>query len=252
MALHYFLERTVQVGIIEVGVGGRIDPTNIFPTESVLAVGLTPIGFDHMELLGDTLPEIAAEKAAICQPGVPALTVASQDPAAMVALKATALSRGAQLRVVPRFESYDGWLPTHRLGLAGDHQRENAALALGLVRVVCGERVPLAGNRKLSVRNLAALQQVSWPGRGQTLPLREDPGELLCGGQVSVLTRCFCSGCAVHRRRPHAREHACLWPLVREGQAPEHAVGTAVLMSAAAHAGGSAACAAGGASIRRL
>lgn len=68
MAFCYFAEQKVDVAIIEVGLGGRLDSTNIITPE--LSV-ITNISFDHMQFLGDTLPQIAAEKAGIMKPGVP-------------------------------------------------------------------------------------------------------------------------------------------------------------------------------------
>ena len=73
LGLHAFLEEGVDVAILEVGIGGRLDATNCISAPAVC--GISSLGFDHMELLGHTLPEIAREKAGIFKPGVPAFTV---------------------------------------------------------------------------------------------------------------------------------------------------------------------------------
>lgn len=71
------MSQNIDVLVLEVGIGGRLDATNIFPRPVVC--GVTSLGFDHMELLGDTLPKIAREKAGIFKPHTPAYTV--QQPA---------------------------------------------------------------------------------------------------------------------------------------------------------------------------
>lgn len=71
MALDYFLEKKVDVAIIEVGLGGLLDSTNVVKP---LLCGITTIGMDHMDILGDTLEEIAFQKAGIIKPGVPVVT----------------------------------------------------------------------------------------------------------------------------------------------------------------------------------
>lgn len=71
--LQTFLAEEVDVAILEVGLGGRLDATNVI--RAPFACGITPLGYDHMAVLGHTLPEIAGEKAGILKPGCPAFTV---------------------------------------------------------------------------------------------------------------------------------------------------------------------------------
>lgn len=78
MAFGYFAHCRVDVAVVEVGMGGRLDSTNV--VNPILSV-ITAIGFDHMEQLGDTLPKIAAEKAGIIKPGVPVVVGEQRDPA---------------------------------------------------------------------------------------------------------------------------------------------------------------------------
>ena len=88
MAFDYFAQSQVDVAVIEVGLGGRLDSTNVITPE--LSV-ITNISFDHMDFLGDTLPQIAAEKAGIIKPGIPVVVGETQPETAPVFLaKATA------------------------------------------------------------------------------------------------------------------------------------------------------------------
>src|SRR5262249_31954774 len=88
-----FADANVDLAVLETGLGGRLDSTNVVTPE--LAV-ITPIGLDHQEMLGDTLEAIAFEKAGISQPGVPVL-VGVQDPAALAVIEARAREIGAPL-----------------------------------------------------------------------------------------------------------------------------------------------------------
>ena len=152
LAFDLFARANLDVIVLETGLGGRLDATNTPPK---LACAITPIGLDHMEWLGPTLGAIAREKAGILRPGIPAVT-ASQEPEALAALRESAETLGVALQVVE--EPVPGKV---HLGLAGTHQRENAALALALIR---------AGGFDLSEETVAkGLAGVSWPGRFQKL-----------------------------------------------------------------------------------
>lgn len=96
LALRYFAERNIDLAILEVGVGGRFDSAAV--VTPILSV-ITPISYDHMDLLGDTLAQIAWEKAGIMKPGVPAIS-APQRPEALGALIRCAAEIGAPLYVV--------------------------------------------------------------------------------------------------------------------------------------------------------
>jgi len=82
MALRVFREARVDVAVLEVGLGGRWDATNVVPAPAVCAI--TALGYDHMEILGSTLTLIAGEKAGILKAGVPAITCPQPDEAAAV------------------------------------------------------------------------------------------------------------------------------------------------------------------------
>lgn len=152
LAFDLFARANLDVIVLETGLGGRLDATNTPPK---LACAITPIGLDHMEWLGPTLGAIAREKAGILRPGIPAVT-APQEPEALAALRESAETLGVALQVVE--EPVPGKVHP---GLAGTHQRWNAALALALIR---------AGGFDLSEETVAkGLAGVSWPGRFQRL-----------------------------------------------------------------------------------
>ncbi len=137
MAIHYFHQREVDLAILEVGLGGRLDATAVVPP---LVSVITPIGLDHQEYLGDTLEAICTEKAGIIQEGATVVTnVAPELFRAVIGPKAYSLRcpiRRAEVdflhAFLPEGFRYRGWigrLGPVRLGLRGTHQGDNAALA---------------------------------------------------------------------------------------------------------------------------
>ncbi len=124
-----------DVLLLEVGLGGRFDATNVVARPAACAI--TSISMDHMEFLGDTLAKIAFEKAGIIKPGVPVATGA-QAPEALAVIRAVAAERGAALH--SRGEAWEmtetgfGALPLPPLGLQGPHQRDNAGIAIAALR----------------------------------------------------------------------------------------------------------------------
>lgn len=177
MAFRYFAEAGAEVAVVETGLGGRLDSTNVVRP---LVAGVTSIGIDHVEYLGDTREAIAAEKAGIFKPGVPAATgegdatidallvrmaeaqgasevvsVWRDAPPADVRVDAT----GTRFRV-----DADGATRTLHTPLAGAHQASNATLALLMLRAAGGAWWPgwePAG---------AALAHVRLPGRFHLAP----------------------------------------------------------------------------------
>jgi dihydrofolate synthase / folylpolyglutamate synthase len=165
MALRYFAEERCDLVIWETGLGGRLDATNIVtPLVSVI----TNVQFDHEQWLGDTLEKIAREKAGIIKARVPVVT-AADDPGVLAVIREVADRQLAPLHVVSLLDL--SRVP-NSLGLQGEHQRLNAALALRVVDVLCSA---------LSVTDQdarRALEQIEWPARfqivnrgGQTLVL---------------------------------------------------------------------------------
>jgi dihydrofolate synthase/folylpolyglutamate synthase len=166
MALQYFAGQGCDLVIWETGLGGRLDATNIV---TPLAGAITNIQLDHQKWLGETLPEIAREKAGIIKPGIPVLTTAA-DPAALEIIAQTARARQAPLTVVP---ARDAEIRDYEIGLSGEHQRTNASLALAVARGL-RECIPVPD---AAIR--AGLQGVQWAGRLQRMER--------AGGQIILL-----------------------------------------------------------------
>lgn len=151
MAFLAFREAGVEVAVVEVGLGGRLDATNVLVP---IAAGISRVGLDHQQFLGDTLADIAREKAGILKRGVPARS-APQEPAAEDAIRTRALEVGAELSFVSDDDVRA--LEGAHLGLQGPHQRENAALALSLL-----DAAGLAPDARARAEGLA---RARWPGR---------------------------------------------------------------------------------------
>jgi dihydrofolate synthase / folylpolyglutamate synthase len=149
LALKCFSEAEMDVVILETGIGGRLDATNA--VQSDVSV-ITQIDFDHKEWLGNTLAEIASEKAGIIKPAIP-VVCAPQRPAAEKVIRVRAADCDAPLEFVT--EWYDG----SPIALRGQHQKQNAAVAIAALRAA-----------KIDVDDSAiarGLATVDWPARFQ-------------------------------------------------------------------------------------
>jgi dihydrofolate synthase/folylpolyglutamate synthase len=164
VAFEWFRDVGVEAAVIEVGLGGRLDATNLCRP---IVTAITTIAHDHEEWLGHSLPEIAAEKAGIVKPGVP-LAIGRMPAEAEAVIAARADAAGAPLRRAPALvEEASGlafaegavrWSGL-RVGLAGAFQRENAAVALTALALAAGRlSCPPEAVR-------AGLARVVWPGR---------------------------------------------------------------------------------------
>ncbi|NXS50596.1 FOLC protein, partial [Balaeniceps rex] len=131
MAFHVFLQEKVDLAVVEVGIGGAYDCTNII--RAPVVCGVSSLGIDHTSILGDTMEKIAWQKGGIFKPGVPAFTVA-QPEGPLEVLRDRALERECSLYLCPELDAFEGDHQALELGLAGAHQRSNAALALQLAR----------------------------------------------------------------------------------------------------------------------
>lgn len=129
LAFKIFVSEKVDVAIIEVGLGGKLDSTNVI--KEPIVCGITSLGMDHMETLGDTLGQIASHKAGILKPQIPGFSV-PQLSEAMEVLQERANELMIPLEVVAplTLEKLNGT----RLSLSGDHQLSNAALAVSLCK----------------------------------------------------------------------------------------------------------------------
>lgn len=136
LAFHAFKKVGVDICVLETGLGGRLDSTNIV---TPLVTAITPIGMDHMNLLGDKLEAIAAEKAGIIKPGIPVVVSAQRKEALDVLV-----SRATEVNA-PLISAEDGQpdVPFHPL--AGNHQRTNARTAFAALQTLAslGFNIPL-------------------------------------------------------------------------------------------------------------
>jgi dihydrofolate synthase/folylpolyglutamate synthase len=173
-----FARTPADACIVEVGIGGRLDATNVIPAPCVC--GITQIGIDHTIYLGDTLEEIAAEKAGIAKPGVPLVTQQYPRPVALRIAEAAAnagapwLPRGAQWTAelangTLHYRDARGPIELPQPGLPGAHQAMNATLAVSMLRHQSALNIPESAFHTAMVRT-------EWPARLQQLsagPLRD-------------------------------------------------------------------------------
>ncbi len=167
-----FAETPADVLLLEVGLGGRYDATNVVPRP--LASVITPVSLDHMEYLGDTIPKIALEKAGIVKRGAP-VVIAEQSLEGQAVVEAEAARVGSGPVVVGGqdfrafeengrlvFQDENGLLdlPPPRLG--GRHQHLNAGTAIAALRHVYGAALPDSAYAR-------GMAEVVWPGRLQRL-----------------------------------------------------------------------------------
>ncbi|XP_010185359.1 PREDICTED: folylpolyglutamate synthase, mitochondrial, partial [Mesitornis unicolor] len=131
MAFHVFLQEKVDLAVVEVGIGGAYDCTNII--RAPVVCGVSSLGIDHTSILGDTMEKIAWQKGGIFKPGVPAFTVV-QPERPLEVLRDRAQELECPLYLCPELDAFEEGYRALELGLAGTHQRSNAALALQLAR----------------------------------------------------------------------------------------------------------------------
>ncbi|HSM18686.1 MAG TPA: Mur ligase family protein [Gemmatimonadales bacterium] len=140
-----FAARGAEIGVVEVGLGGRLDSTNVL---APLVSGITRIARDHMKYLGESLADIAREKAGIAKPGVPFI-VGEEDPAVVAvlceearrAVEAASVGARADIRVIPPDRRWEG-----ALGLVGEHQRRNAVVAEAMLAALPAPYRPSPGH----------------------------------------------------------------------------------------------------------
>jgi dihydrofolate synthase/folylpolyglutamate synthase len=166
-----FARHPADVLLLEVGLGGRLDATNV--VERPLATAITPVSLDHAEYLGDTLAKIAAEKAGILKRDVPAI-VAAQPRAALAVIERAAARAGAPIRIAG-----EDWTATEERGrlvyqddaglldlpppkLYGRHQFENAGVAIAALRAASALKLPPSAFE-------AGIAKADWPARMQRL-----------------------------------------------------------------------------------
>jgi dihydrofolate synthase/folylpolyglutamate synthase len=178
LAFLYFREREVQWQVLEVGMGGRLDATNVLDEKAACVI--TPLSLEHTTILGDTVEKIAAEKAAILRPGTTVVMAPQPYPEAAAVIQRKAAELGAPLLDVS--EAYavqrlswdltgqsfrlagSGRSRELRLPLLGAHQMENAATAVAAIDAL--RRLGIAVSEEAIERGLG---RVRWPGRLEVL-----------------------------------------------------------------------------------
>ncbi len=182
MAFELFRRASVEIAVVEVGLGGRLDATNVI---TPMAAVITSIDLDHQYLLGETLESIAREKAGVIKPGIP-VVVGPVAPGARAVIEAVCLEQGARLvhaaervniatsmadtaggETTVSLEAGDHRLEDVRLALRGRHQVDNAAVAFCLMTELLELGVRLDGS---AMR--AGLTNARWPGRLERLHWR--------------------------------------------------------------------------------
>jgi dihydrofolate synthase/folylpolyglutamate synthase len=164
MAFLHFCEEKVDYAVVEVGMGGRLDPTNIInPVVSVI----TPIGLDHTEFLGPTIGQIAKEKCGIIKKDVPVVT--NNKGEALEVIKEATRTKGTELYLSeqPRLKSADLSLQAFdllsikglRIRMLGEHQLQNAALAVRVAQIL--------GMNEENIK--IGLTKTFWPGRFEVI-----------------------------------------------------------------------------------
>lgn len=178
-----FCAEQVDVAILEVGLGGKFDATNV--VQAPVVCGITSLGYDHIEILGNTLGQIAGEKAGIFKEGVPGFTV-TQPEEAMRVLEENASKLNVNLQVAPPLDRNS--LQGMQLSLDGEHQFVNAGLAVALCSTWLQRTGHVEASPNLSMRSLPeqfvkGLTTASLQGRGQIVSDQcistKGPGDLV-------------------------------------------------------------------------
>lgn len=192
-ALKIFADHPADVLLLEVGLGGRFDATNVIAHPACVVI--TPISIDHVEFLGHDLASIAFEKAGILKAGAPAV-ISAQDDAAMAVLERQAARLGVRPKIFGQeflcrnergrlvYEDEDGLLDLPLPKLAGRHQLTNAGTAIAVARKIAPQ-IPASAYEQ-------AMLSVAWPGRlqnfsrGFLLEMLPDGAELWLDGGHNV------------------------------------------------------------------
>ncbi|KAF3499834.1 hypothetical protein F2Q69_00045473 [Brassica cretica] len=170
LAFKIFAAEEVDAAILEVGLGGKFDATNA--VQKPVVCGISSLGYDHMEILGDTLGKIAGEKAGIFKLGVPAFTVPQPDEAMRV-LEEKASELDVSLEVVQPLTAKQ--LSSQKLGLDGEHQYCNARLAVSLASTWLQQigKIEVPSMTQMSIlpeKFIKGLATASLQGRAQVVP----------------------------------------------------------------------------------
>lgn len=188
MAMLYFKRNAVDIAVLEVGMGGRLDATNIVTPEVSV---ITSIGYDHRDFLGNTLREIAREKAGIIKKSIP-VVASHQEPDVLEVIEKRAKEQNAELyvfgkdfnstltredvsRICFEYREDSFLLDDLILPLAGEHQMQNASVAIKAIALLAVK----PGRHITSDFIREGLKNTEWPGRLELI--REDPPVVIDG-----------------------------------------------------------------------
>ncbi|KAI5960792.1 FOL3 [Candida pseudojiufengensis] len=182
-AFKIFEIEKVELALIEVGVGGRLDATNVLePYNSkenggVVATGITKIGMDHEKLLGDSIQLIAKEKAGIVKPNIPCFIDSSNDTKVIDVIKEACESNSSNAIIVKPSEESEEFIKLSPL--KGQYQVHNLSLALALVEYV--NRTYYNNQITKEIIN-EGIQRTNWPGRLQYITIPQTSRKILLDG----------------------------------------------------------------------
>lgn len=168
VALHAFIQEKVDCAILEVGVGGEYDSTNII--ENPIVCGITALGLDHVSVLGNTIDQIAWHKSGIIKPSVPVVAF-EQPPLAMEVVERRAQEKNAPLTILHAKDISK--LEGVEIGLAGIHQKYNALTAIELCKIWLKRIRGTELDQDVPEGFKKGLELVKWPGRGQQLSIKD-------------------------------------------------------------------------------
>ncbi|KAF6006003.1 hypothetical protein HII12_005226 [Brettanomyces bruxellensis] len=178
VAFEVFKEKKVEIAIFEVGVGGRLDATNVLQSSNLLCTGVAKIGMDHQKLLGNTIEEIATQKLGIMKQGIPCVIDGTNVPAVLELARKRTSELHSKL-----YEALIDSQTKYRFGLYGDfktplhgkYQQNNLSVALRLLDIARGQ-----GFANITKDTIAkGLEETKWPGRLDEFDLRLPGGNSL-------------------------------------------------------------------------
>lgn len=165
MAFHTFKRENVDVAVIECGIGGAYDSTNVLEAPAITAI--TSLGIDHVGVLGSSITDIAWHKSGIMKRGVTCLSASGQPDEALAVMQEAANSKGASLEIVKPHPAIVNGLV--ELGLEGDFQVLNASLAVQIAKLWLRAQGWKIDDPICDARFKVGLLNVRWPGRCQTI-----------------------------------------------------------------------------------
>ncbi|KAI5296916.1 lumenal Hsp70 protein [Ascosphaera pollenicola] len=174
-AFRIFEEEKMDIGVIEVGLGGRLDATNVLTEKDVLVSVISKIGLDHQKILGDSLEEIAREKAGIMKTGVPCVVDATNDPRVMDVLKECAGNAGASLvpvTVDSATKQFTHLSPLFDSLNLQPHQRTNVSVAAVAAKLAISRHQLHGATNNIESLFHKAIPACPRPGRQQLIDLR--------------------------------------------------------------------------------